>query len=669
MAAAAVAFCAAVVFCLVASAFALRPASDAVAPLRLAIIRASLVLGGYAVVSLEVLSLVGALTGTGVAVVWTAAVVLTAGAAAFRYRRDASSSATAPATPRRSPWTTAWPELNGLWRRLRRLGWLERLLIAGLALLTLLELLVALVAEPNTYDSQTYHLPKVERWVHQGSLEFFPTGIHRQITHAPGAEYLLVYPRLVTGGDALHNLLQWAALIGCLLAVSRIAAQLGATARGQLIAAAVAGTAPMAVLQATSTQTDLVVAAWLLAGATLVVDGLLRPATLDVIPLLGLATGLTALTKATGLLGLSALLVVWGLAQLRFVFQRRSRPVVGVAQVAAWSVTVIAVGLVIAGPYLWRSYTEWGHVLGPEYLRESQTLQRHDPGALVINALRWCLSVMITPWHDLNYALVSIGLDLSAWLGVDPEDPSITFPGSRVGDSWYLLDEDHASYPLQSLLAFLGLVAGLYGRRVPGRRGYAVAVLAMLVAFWVTLRWQTWGSRLVLPVLILCAPLAGVWLDRVLRGVGRTRPHRWALPVVSVLVAALGVSGLHALAVGEPRPLLGAHSVLTADEWETRFVHHPHWQELYQWAADEVRASGAERVGIVEHPDAWEYPWWLLLGDLELVPLQSALPHHPPESPDTVDALVCVSSPAWCEDLAPDGWTVRYRGEVGIALP
>ena len=89
------------------------------------------------------------------------------------------------------------------------------------------ELVVAVLAEPNNFDSHTYHLPRIEHWLAQGSVEFFPTVIHRQVTLPPGAEYLLTHLRLLAGTDAAYNLLQWCAGVGCLVVVTRIAAQFG----------------------------------------------------------------------------------------------------------------------------------------------------------------------------------------------------------------------------------------------------------------------------------------------------------------------------------------------------------------------------------------------------------------------------------------------------------
>ncbi|MER6596534.1 hypothetical protein ABT214_32720, partial [Micromonospora purpureochromogenes] len=200
----------------------------------------------------------------------------------------------------------------------------ERLLAGTVAGLVLVELLVALLAEPNNFDSQTYHLPKVEHWVAQGSLDFWPTAIHRQVTIPPGAEYLLLHLRLLTGGDALHNLVQWAAALGCLVVATRVVAQLGGGRRAQLLTAFLLATTPMVALQATSTQTDLVAAAWAGCAGTLALDGLRRRADVGGLLVLGAATGLTALTKTSGLLAVGPLLVLWGVAQLRLAFRRES---------------------------------------------------------------------------------------------------------------------------------------------------------------------------------------------------------------------------------------------------------------------------------------------------------------------------------------------------------
>ncbi|MCM0676159.1 hypothetical protein NCC78_15890, partial [Micromonospora phytophila] len=321
---------------------ALRPrAEGTVAPLRLALVRAALVTGVFAVLTVELLGALRLLTLPAFAAAWLL-FLLTVAAAARRGRNAVRHLAEAPAARQRtlvgaavgasaatlaasppasgsSRSTAAEPigwsaRLLSFWRRASR-G--ERLLAGTVGGLVLVELLVALLAEPNNFDSQTYHLPKVEHWVAQGELDFWPTAIHRQVTIPPGAEYLLLHLRLFTGGDALHHLVQWAAGVGVLLVAARITAQLGGGRRAQLLTAFVLATTPMVALQATSTQTDLVCAAWVACAATLVLDGLRRRTGLGTLLAIGAATGLTAVTKTSGLIALGPLLLLWGLAQLR----------------------------------------------------------------------------------------------------------------------------------------------------------------------------------------------------------------------------------------------------------------------------------------------------------------------------------------------------------------
>src|SRR5581483_5790023 len=211
----------------------------------------------------------------------------------------------------------------------------------------------------------TYHLPKIEHWVVQRDVAFYPTAIHRQLSMAPGAEYLLLHLRLLTCGDAAYNLLQLAAGIGCALLASRIAGQLGGAARAQLAAAFVVATTPIVVLESTSTQTDLVVAAWVGCVATLVLDQIGRRTHPADLLLIGGATGLAVLTKATGLLAIGPLLLVWLADQLRRKLWRAQ----------AGALVIGAVAVAIAGPYLLRVDQQFASPLGPDNLRKSISME------------------------------------------------------------------------------------------------------------------------------------------------------------------------------------------------------------------------------------------------------------------------------------------------------
>ncbi|WP_232511458.1 hypothetical protein [Micromonospora sediminimaris] len=726
---------------------ALRPRNvETVAPRRLAALRATLAVGAFAVTTVEVLGALRLLTAPAFGLAWLLFLAVAAAAAGWRRRADATArkaevparvpvegaGASSPDSPHSispgpagvlaepsgtrvatvtvgpdRPSTPSGPDrpLAGGWRDAASAFWRtasrgERLLAGTVAGLLLVELLIALLAAPNNYDSQTYHLPKVERWVAQGDLTFWATAIHRQVTIPPGAEYLLLHLRLLTGGDALHHLVQWAAGLVCLLAAARVTAQLGGGRRAQLLTVFLLASTPMVTLQATSTQTDLVCAAWVLCAGTLALDGLRRRAHLGDLLVLGAATGLTAVTKTSGLLAVGPLLVLWGVGQLRLAYAdrpatHRRTPVAGITRTVGASVLILLVAAAVVGPFLGRVYAEFGHPLGPERLRESVPMERHDPPSVLVNALRIAHTALDTPLAPLREVSAEAIIGVAGLIGVDPQDRAITF-GREIFPvaSWYP-DEDRVAFPLAGALALIGAVAALRrpARVSPGAagalRGYALVVVVAVVLHTAMIKWQPWGNRLILYALAASVPLAGLWLDALFRRSGqlgiRRRDRRGgpadsygrrpvAAGLAVTVLATCALAGVLSVSYGFPRRLVGTGSVFTTSDWESRFVRRPHWADEYRWAADAVRAADARRIGLSQRNDDWEYPWWLLLRDAdgtppELLALQSVLDDRPPADPASVDAILCVGSRKICTDLLPAGWRLEFRSYVGYALP
>ncbi|WP_238007264.1 hypothetical protein KZZ52_02640 [Dactylosporangium sp. AC04546] len=593
-----------------------------IAPTRLALIRAGIVVAVVAVLAVETLSLFDALHRASVAVLW----LLGLGFAVVALRRA------------RPAWRPFW----------RDLGRLERSMVVALGGFFLADLVVALVAPPNNFDSQTYHLPKIEHWAAHGNVDFYPTIADRQLAMAPGAEYLLLHLRLLTGGDALYNLVQLAAGVGGALIASRITAQLGGARRAQLVAALVFGTAPMVLLEATSTQTDLVVALWVGAVATLVLDELHRRTPWPAALLIAAAAGLTLLTKATGLLAAGPLVAVWCVAQVRR----------GAVRGVLCGLAVVAGMALLSGPYLWRVQTTYDHPLGPGHLRDSISMQRHDPAAVLVNALRITETALQTPLGPVGSGAIK---GVAGLLGVDPSDRDITYWGATYPYRSWPPDEDRVSFPIQGALVLLGAAVLLFRRGGP--RLYAGVFWFAVLAYVVTVKWQPWGNRLILFLLLLGAPLAALWVDALLAN--RRRVVSWTMTGV---LAVGALAGAAAVSVGWPRRLVGQDNIFTTPELEQRFVRRPGWQQDYTTAAAAMRAAGAHRIGLLQGYNTWEYPWWVLLPDRDFVSLQSLQPDMPAAPIDSVDAVLCIDPPKGCAFYLPPSWPGGTAGTVTWAV-
>ena len=138
----------------------------------------------------------------------------------------------------------------------------------------------------------------------------------------PLASYFKLALLGLTGNDVLFNLVQWAFFAFSILAAAALAARLVPSGRAGPWAALLVATIPMAILQSTSTQNDVVVAGYLLAAAfflsrAFAADG----APFRDLALGGAAVGLGLATKGTAyLLAVPLLGAAAGAALARIAF-------------------------------------------------------------------------------------------------------------------------------------------------------------------------------------------------------------------------------------------------------------------------------------------------------------------------------------------------------------
>ncbi len=567
----------ALAFALILASFR-RRSSDA--SWREAFLAAAVVLGAFTVLTTELLSLFRSIGFPAIAASWTIVVAVAAGV--LLVSRGRAHSGPQPAGERPTAPVRLW--------------------LAGVALYVVTTAVIALVAPPNTWDVMEYHLPKVMHWIQNGSVAFYPTSIPRQNHLAPGAEFAVLHLQLLSGSDRFANLVEWFAMLGSLVAVSLIARQLGAAAAGQCVAAVFAATLPMGIMQASSAQTDYVVALWFLCFVHFLLR-LLRAEAFRWPLLLGLSAslGLAVVTKATAYLFAPAFLL-W--LTLRLARSRRGR---AFGAFAAMTAVFLAINL---GHYM-RNASVYGHPLGPRQEptpNSGYALDSHAPKALLSSLAKNVATHLNTPWPQVNAAVQRGYLSFHQAIGWDVNDPRTTWAPSRVRFSIRrtALHDESDGNPVHFLLA---LACGLLVLVLPGLRRdrlllkYAVAVAAgfLLVAFY--LKWHPWMSRLHLAVFVAAAPLVGVVLERCSRK-----------KVQGAVAASLLLLGVPWLLLCRQRPVLGRESIFDTPRDRLYFkTPHQDYEPAFLGGREFLRSQGISQVGLVADNSSWEYMWWVLL--------------------------------------------------------
>jgi hypothetical protein len=530
---------------------------------------ASLLVFGVTVsVATELQSLTRTLTATGSAVAWAFAASLGLALA----RRAPRGGATAPREP----------------------GAVQVADLAPVVIFLSLTGFLALVSAPNSYDGLTYHLVRVEHWIQQGSLRPFATHDTRQLFMPSWPEYVMLQFRLLSGGDRFANLVQWLGFAGAAGGAGLLARALGGGRRAAVLAASLVATLPMAVAQASGTQTDLVAACWAVAacafGYRLLGDSLRASDGL----LSAIALGLAGATKQTALLfGAIALLPA-----IALVIWRGSRRL-SVSWLAAG---ILAIG-VFAGPQLARNRAVFGDVRGDPWLVKSVEMDTRAPNQVIGNILRNLSVHFGTPWNAVNRSVVEAVAAISREIGADPGDSRTTWDPHFVIVPWNTHEEE-APNPIHLLLV-LGCIVALPRRKTTRvRLLFIAAVVLGFIVFCAQLKWQSYASRLHTPLFVLALSWAAVELEglsSVLRGGLLTLLTLAALPnaLLNYTRPLLSLPG-GAIA---PRP-----SVLTIPRNLGYFLYMPQLARGYREVALRIADSECEDVGIRDWADSWEYP-------------------------------------------------------------
>lgn len=461
------------------------------------------------------------------------------------------------------------------------------------AVILALTAFLALVAAPNSYDGLTYHLVRVLNWIQQGSLRPFPAHDTRQLFMPSWPEYAILQFQLLSGGDRFANLVQWIGFAGAVGGAALLARTLGGSRRAAVIAAGLVATLPMAVAQASGTQTDLVAACWAVLtcafGYRLLEDSPRRGDAL----LSAVALGLAMATKQTALLfGGAAVLPV-----LAPSWRKGRGPLL-----IRWMAAIALSCGVLAGPQLARNRAVFGNLRGDPLWLDTVVMTARGPSQVGVNLLRNLSVHFGTPSDGLNQAIVTGVAGVSRALGVDPSDPRTTWDPPFRAVPWST-HEEFASNPLHLLLIVGCCVALLWKRPSRTRLWFVIALLAGFVVFCAQLRWQVYDSRLQTPLFVLGLSLAAVMLEGV------------AAAATRIGLALLALIALPYTLLNYTRPLLtlpgGAVTprpgVLSVPRNLHYFLYDPSLGRAYFDAAVHIADSGCNDVGERNFPDQWEY--------------------------------------------------------------
>ncbi|MBK8147066.1 MAG: glycosyltransferase family 39 protein [Acidobacteria bacterium] len=484
-----------------------------------------------------------------------------------------------------------------VWSGLRTASFFPSVIIGLILLVTLL---IALASPPNTYDSQTYHLARVAHWIQNGSVAHYPTVILRQLYQPPLAEFAILHLQILTGGDFFANLVQWFALVGCAAAASLIVAEFDLGEKLQVFAAALVLTLPGAVVQASSTQNDLVASVLVLAFFLFFLRAV-RSSEFSGVGWIGGALGLALLTKGTMYLYCFPIGIFFTVVEFLSLAGRQAR-----SQFARRIAIVLLIAAALNFGHFSRNFALFG---SPVSSGEDDVRNRNLTVRMVLaNVARNFAVNLGTKSQTLRNGIES---SMRKAFGAELKNPDSTWLDNEFKVE-YSTHEDLAGNLLHILLVTFALGLALFAaRRARDDNAIYIAGLVFTIGFGVLLfsallKWQIWAARLQLPLLMLGSVLVAY-------AVGKLAPR-----AANALLVLTFAASIPFLLFADPRRVFandGSFVFFNESRRHKLFKNLPDAEPLYVEAVDVIRkqpnAPGA--VGLhIEYND-FDYPFWGLL--------------------------------------------------------
>ena len=517
-------------------------------------------------------------------------------------------------------------QLTKLWGRL---NWFEMILLASVLVMLLLIFIQGIIYPPTNWDSMTYHLARIPNWISEQSVQHFPTAITRQLYQPPFAEYVMLHFNMLSRGDYFSASVQFLFLLLSLTAISCIVKSLGLNLKYQIAAAILAATIPEVVLQASSTQNDIVVSFFIITGFYFAIRAI-NTLNLKYYLFFGLSLGLGLLTKGTAYIYLAPVILIFGIVTIARLLETRKPAYLTSALV------VVIIAISINSGHYYRNYKLSGNVLGVDKTEGGlYTNEKMNPPLLISNIIKNAgLHVGVMFAKPVAVVADSVIYKIHRAAGIDINNPATNYRSMKYGLSAIVTNEDEAPNPFHLLLIVFSIIVLFFcwkqWKDNPPAYWLLIAIILQIVFFCLYLKWQPWNSRLHVPVFLLVIPLICY--------AGKLIP--FAKKASYVLLPLLIVYALITVLHNDSRPINAG--MFSGNRYQKYFVNKPAAYPEYAKVTEAINHSNFKNVGLIFGVDDWEYPLFTNCYSTELNPVHIQVNNisNQIETTDNVDCIL-----------------------------
>lgn len=389
---------------------------------------------------------------------------------------------------------------------------IDKILLLFLIVNILIIATIAWTSPPCNWDSMVSNVARIMHWIQNKNLKVFPTNIQSQFYYPPFAAIAIMQLQVLSGTDSLSNFIQFFSMLGCLILVSLIAKKLSPSITCQIFSIIICGTIPMLILQASSTQYELVLGFFIL-GFVYFIDEFTNHPSLMYSFLVGTSLSLAIYTKPIAYVYVIPFIFIFIICIVKeFDFTNIKK------SFAFWCIRILPIPisfLALCTPYFYRNYEYFGNVLGNS--QGLVTIEFSLPK--LITNIFWNLGdhlQFIYPFNsDISLFINAIVSNFDNIFSVKPAifgvfiKPGLNFNEDNTGNAIHLI------LILLTLLIILIFTIRKKIKNVYISK-YILGIIFSFILYCLFFNYNEYNIRYQLPLFIMSAPLVGYILSKCL---------------------------------------------------------------------------------------------------------------------------------------------------------
>jgi hypothetical protein len=358
----------------------------------------------------------------------------------------------------------------------------------------------------NNWDSYTYHLPRIEYWIQNGNVDFYPTNNLRQLYISPFSEYVILQVKILTSTNLFNNLIQLISLFISGVLISLISRSFNLKRYQQWLSIILTMTLPMALLQSSTTQTDLVTSMFVLSSIYYLSKLLIhKNFNLENTIFLGISLGIGILTKQTFYIFLAPFIIFFAIKYMFYSWRIFFKT----------SILLIILVLAVNTPFTLKNYNTFHSPLGPSNIEES--INEDFSVRITLSNLSKNIALHLSsPNHKYNSYLFRAVNKFHTIID-SPINNNLSDYKNREYNTTFNIHHDRTGNFFHIILIGISTLYFLFSHKSHNKNVlyYLISTLLSYLIFAFLLKWQPWQTRLDLPFFMMFIPLITITLDKI----------------------------------------------------------------------------------------------------------------------------------------------------------